>query len=142
MPSTSAEVARLVARYRLDPHPEGGWFRRTWESDEVGDDGRRAGSSILYLLGPRTAGRWHRIDADERWVHAGGGELELRQWPAGATEVAAGVVGPGRDSVVPSGVWQQAVTGDSWSLVNCVVVPEFQESGFELAPDGWAPPPG
>jgi len=142
MPTDPADVERLVARYRLEPHPEGGFFRRTWESDEVGADGRRAGSSILYLLGPCSTGLWHRLDADERWVHAGGGELELRQWTVGAADVQTGVVGSGRDGVVPAGVWQQAATGDSWSLVNCVVVPEFRESGFELAPDGWAPTPG
>lgn len=142
MSSERAGVERLVARYRLEPHPEGGWFRRTWTSDQVGADGRRAASSILYLLGPRSEGRWHRIDADELWVHAGGGTLQLRQWADGSPAVRSGDVGPGADSVVPAGTWQQAATGDSWSLVNCVVVPEFVEPGFELAPEGWTPSPG
>lgn len=142
MPTEPAEVGRLVERYRLEPHPEGGWFRRIWESAEVRADGRRTASSILYLLGPRSEGRWHRLDADELWVHAGGGGMELRQWADGSPSVLAGDVGPGYDSVVPAGTWQQAATGDSWSLVNCVVVPEFRDSGFELAPEGWAPSPG
>ena len=136
------DIDQLVDRYRLEPHPEGGWFRRTWTSDQTGPDGRRAASSILYLLGPRSEGRWHRIDADELWVHAGGGGLALRQWSDGAAAVRTGDVGPGVDSLVPAGTWQQAVTGDSWSLVNCVVVPEFVEQGFELAPEGWTPLPG
>ncbi|MFM7069259.1 MAG: cupin domain-containing protein, partial [Actinomycetes bacterium] len=101
-------------------------------------------SSILSLLGPRTAGRWHRVDADEVWVHVAGGRLELRQWTERAAHVGCTVLGVGLDEApqdtVAAHVWQQAVTGDAWAFVSCVVTPGFNDQGFEMAPDGWAPP--
>lgn len=135
----------LVARLDLEPHPEGGWFRRTWTAATSGADGRGHGSSILYLLDADEVGRWHRVDAEELWVHAGGAPLELRRWAEGDAAVRTEVLGAPGDgaaqAVVAAGEWQQAATSSAgWTLVVCVVVPEFVAEGFELAPDGWAPP--
>ena len=43
----------IIERFHLDPHPEGGWFRRTYESKELIESPngfRPAGTSILYML--------------------------------------------------------------------------------------------
>ena len=39
----------LIAALDLEPHPEGGWYRRTWVA-EAPDGTRPAGSAIYYLL--------------------------------------------------------------------------------------------
>ena len=39
----------LIAALGLAPHPEGGWYRRTWVA-EAADGARPAGSAIYYLL--------------------------------------------------------------------------------------------
>lgn len=157
----------------LAPHPEGGWFRRTWTAETRLADGRAAGSSIHYLLddspvdatppdgrrpggrppggsrsdgsrsgGTRSGGsrasRWHRIDASELWIHLDGAALELSRWtPTEGLRVE--VIGPRRQAVVQPHEWQRARTTGGWSLVVCVVVPEFTYDGFELAPADWAP---
>jgi predicted cupin superfamily sugar epimerase len=142
----SVDVTDVVRRHCLEPHPEGGWFRRTWEDPGRDADGRRRGSAILYLLGPGESSRWHRVDATELWLPAAGGPVELEHWADGAAAVTSTVlatrVGDGVEpqAVVAAGEWQRARAVDGWALVSCVVVPEFVEAGFELAPDGWQPP--
>lgn len=137
------DTEALVRRLGLAPHPEGGWYRRTWQHpDSVG--GRPLASSIVYLLGGGDRSRWHRIDAVEQWHHYAGDPLELRVSPDGIT-VEAHVLGGDvfRDQepqrVVPAGWWQSAATLGAYSLVGCTVTPAFTFEGFELASDGWEP---
>jgi uncharacterized protein len=134
-----------IAALELEPHPEGGWFRRTYEH-ERSIDGRPLASAIYYVLGPGERSHWHRIDADELWHHYAGPALELRISVDGASidtialgsDVAAGERPQG---VVPTGAWQSATNAhasDS-TLVGCTVTPAFEFAGFELAPEGWEP---
>jgi uncharacterized protein len=132
----------LISALRLSAHPEGGWYRRTWEAPaEAG--ARPAGSAILYLLlkGERSAP--HRIDATELWHFYAGDPLELRcEWPGGRTDVH--VMGPEvladqeAQVVVPPGIWQTAHSLGSYSLMGATVCPAFTFDGFEL----WEDPPG
>ncbi len=143
----SAEVAALVEQLELAPHPEGGWFRRTWTAPGSVPDGDRApASSILYLLPVDAASQWHRIDATELWSHAAGAPVRLETWAEGDDRRGRHTLGRDvrdRDEaqvVVPPHVWQRARSRGEWSLVVCVVVPGFVEAGFELAAPGWEPP--
>ncbi len=138
-------ATRIVEQLGLEPHPEGGWFRRTWTSEVVDADGRAAGSSILFLLDATGGSRWHRIDASELWHHVAGAPLELSWWRDDAAPSRA-MLGPDLlDGESPQVridpmTWQTARTTGAWSLAACVVVPEFRFDGFELAAEGWAPP--
>jgi hypothetical protein len=126
----------IVDRFGLEPHPEGGHYRRTF----IDPEGRA--SSILFLLRKGERSRWHRIDAVEIWSHCGGGLLAL-SISADDGPVERTVLGPPPDgrpqTIVPAGVWQCAVPLADHALVTCVVVPAFRWEGFELAPDGWEP---
>ena len=128
-----------MARLGLEPHPEGGWFRRVWTAPDSASDGRPSGSAIQYLLEGGSASRWHRIDASELWVHSEGAPLELSvsdgSGPGDVVTIGDGVP----HFVVPSGIWQSATCAGDWSLVVCVVVPAFEWERFELAPPGWDP---
>lgn len=136
-----SDTAALVRELDLEPHPEGGWYRRVWEHDDAHPDGRRLGSSILYLLDARAPSRWHRIDAAELWVHSRGAPLELEiATEEGPLEVVSlGGAGHRPQAVVAPGRWQRARVRSGWALVSCVVVPEFRFGSFELAPEGWEP---
>ena len=57
-------AADLIQRFRLEPHPEGGWYRQTWRSDATMPDGRTAGTSILFLLEACQRSHWHRVYAE------------------------------------------------------------------------------
>jgi predicted cupin superfamily sugar epimerase len=126
----------LIAALGLSPHPEGGWYRRTWVA--AADAGSRpAGSAIYYLLLEGEVSRAHRIDAAELWHFYAGDPLELsREWPDGRTDVV--VVGPDvaggqhPQAVVDPGVWQWARPLGRFALVGATVTPAFSFDGFEL----------
>jgi hypothetical protein len=134
----------LIAALDLAPHPEGGWFRRTWVADAA-DGVRPAGSAIYYLLLEGEVSAPHRIDATELWHFYDGDPLELsREWPDGRCEVTV----LGRDIasghvpqlVVDAGVWQWARPMGHYSLVGATVTPAFTFEGFELREDPEAGP--
>ena len=67
----------LIDTLQLAPHPEGGFYRRVFESRLVGAAGRPQSSAILFLLPAGTVSRWHCVDADELWHFHEGAPLEL-----------------------------------------------------------------
>lgn len=141
-----AEIAELIDKLQLQPHPEGGFYRETWRSnlslpqsilpaEYTGD--RSAGTSILFLLPTEHFSRWHRVRSAELWFHQAGDPLELviAETLDGATQI----IQLGRDqifqAVVPPNYWQRAtpVSGTAgYALVACVVVPGFDFADFEL----------
>ena len=57
---------------------------------------------------------------------------------------AAGVdeedAGAALEASAPHLLCQAAESLGDWTLVSCTVAPGFEYEGFELAPQGWAPP--
>jgi predicted cupin superfamily sugar epimerase len=137
---TADDVVRLL---RLEPHPEGGWYRETFR-DVAGPDGRAQSTAIYYLLTGRS--HWHRVtDAVEVWCFHAGDPLDLdvaRPGGGRAQRLVLGAeLGFGElpQAVVPAGWWQSATCLGEWSLVSCTVAPGFEFSSFEMAPEGWEP---
>lgn len=133
---------QIIAAHRLEPHPEGGWYRQTWIAEaEAGE--RPAGTAILFLLKAGERSHWHRVDATEIWHFHAGAPLLLR--------IARDADGPARplllgpdlgagqspQGIVPAHHWQAAQSRGDWSLVGCTVSPGFRFDGFELAPPGF-----
>jgi hypothetical protein len=126
----------LIEALGLVPHPEGGWYRRTWEAPASAGE-RPAASAIYYLLLDEEYSAPHRIDATELWHFYDGDPLELRmEWPDGRTDVS--VLGPNVPAgqrpqiVVEAGVWQSARPRGRYTLVGATVTPAFMFEGFEL----------
>ena len=139
MSADADDSAPRVAELGLEPHPEGGHYRRVHTSAEVDADGRPAETAIVYLLRAGERSHWHRIDAAETWSHLDGAPLLLSISPDGF-EKQAHRVGPDDPPVtVPPHAWQAAVSDGAWSLVRCTVRPGFRFEGFELAPPEWRP---
>jgi hypothetical protein len=133
----------LIAALGLEPHPEGGWFRRTWEAGAAAGS-RPGGSAIYYLLLEGEVSLPHRIDATELWHFYDGDPLELScEWPDGRRNVR--VLGPDVASgqapqiVVDTGVWQSARPLGRYALVGATVTPAFTFEGFELRQSPAAP---
>jgi predicted cupin superfamily sugar epimerase len=128
-------------RLKLEPHPEGGWFRRTWASPagvQTPNGPRPAATCIHYLLQPDEHSDWHVVVSDELWLWHGPGRLELTLGGDGdAPGVPTPVVlGPGQavQVLVPAGVWQAArPLDDEEVLVSCVVSPGFDFADWRLA---------
>lgn len=126
----------LIAALDLAPHPEGGWYRRTWEAPSL-QGARPAGSAILYLLLEGEESAPHRIDATELWHFYAGDPLELCLEPEDTAQsiVVLGsdvVAGHVPQAVVPPGVWQSARPLGRYTLVGATVTPAFTFDGFEL----------
>lgn len=135
----------LADELDLQPHPEGGWYRRTWESAERvrTRDGRERGTAtmILFLLPAGECSAWHRVASEEIWLaHQGVVALELGgDGPAPVPEVVETIgvdlaAGQRPQVVVPAGVWQRTVPSATDALVSCVVSPGFDFEDFELLP--------
>ena len=150
--SGAGEPPALARALDLAPHPEGGWFRRTWTAGPTlqppGYPGARASATAIhYVLAPGEESRWHRVRSDELWCWHRGPALSL--WIGGAGERPAADAeadeivlgdrvedGHAAHAVVPGGVWQRAAPAPDARaevLVTCVVSPGFDEADFTLA---------
>lgn len=136
-------AAEIIALLELEEHPEGGWYRQTFE--DTGPTGARAASTaIYYLLQGDERSHWHRVDAVEVWHWYAGAPLRLMLSHEGKV-IDEHVLGSDLASgarpqvIVPRNSWQAARSLGTWTLVGCTVAPGFQFSGFEMAPDDWSP---
>jgi len=130
MPTDASE---LIARLKLEPHPEGGWYREVHRSAELFQTARgprAALTSIYFLLERGQHSRWHVVTSDEVWHHGGGAPLELLVYAPATRELRRQRLGPadqGLDAigVVRAGEWQAARSLGDWSLMSCDVAPGF-----------------
>jgi predicted cupin superfamily sugar epimerase len=132
------EAEELIARFALEPHPEGGWYREIFRSSELlaTTRGPRAAlTSIYFLLEQHQCSRWHVVNSDEVWHYAGGAPLELLVYSPQARRLARRVLGPPGEGQEPVGVaaagsWQAARSRGEYSLVSCDVAPGFDFEDF------------
>ncbi|MFN9711140.1 MAG: cupin domain-containing protein [Bacteroidota bacterium] len=147
--------AELIKKYNfyinelsLQPHPEGGYYARTYESKEViqknalpdlftGD--RHISSAIYFLLQGDQYSAFHRIKSDELWHHYDGCGLCIYViHPDGRGEQL--MLGNELEKgfrfqhVVPAGVWfaSKPVEKDAFTLCGCTVSPGFDFDDFEM----------
>lgn len=126
----------IIERLGLKPHPEGGYFRRTYRNADS-ESSRGRCSAIYYLLDQEGFALWHRIDAGELWHWHAGAPMTLEIGPDKSVPQSQ-ILGPDilrgeRPQVhVPANHWQRARAEGAWSLVSCVVSPEFMFETLEL----------
>jgi uncharacterized protein len=153
-------VPDLAVALDLAPHPEGGWYRRTWASTVVVETPagpRPSATAVLYLLDG--VSRWHRVRSAELWCWHRGSAVELRRGGTGdapsstahgrlhaddpqiarhsavRTAISHRLDGDHPQLEVPAGTWQTArALGPDPALVTCVVSPGFDFADFELLP--------
>ena len=133
---------QLIDQLQLQPHVEGGYFRRTYASGlplETAQGPRPAVTSIFYLLtSEQPRGRIHcnRSDILHYW-HLGGPLRYYLIHPDGQLQKA--VLGPDLSAgqqlqlLVPGGVWKatELVTGD-FGLLSEAVTPGFDFADMTL----------
>ena len=135
----------------LVKHPrEGGWYVRTWESEEFVaatafesgryDGARRTSTAIYYLLEPETFSEMHVLKSDEIFHHYLGGAVEMLQLFADGSSARV-VIGKDLEAgerpqcVVRAGVWQgsRLLEAEGWALLGCTVSPGFEFGDYEDA---------
>lgn len=133
---------KWIENLQLIPHPEGGYFKENYRSEEsfspIGFKGKRNyATSIYFLLEKGNISHFHQIESDELWYYHDGASLSVHfLYPNGKYEVhKVGkniLAGEVPQLVVPKGIiFASESTGD-FSLVGCMVSPGFDFDDFKL----------
>jgi len=138
-----------IEKLRLEPHPEGGYFRQTYRSNlviprealpEAFAGARAASTAIYFLLEGKNFSAFHRLHSDEMWHFYMGAPVRVHVIePSGEySMIALGndpESGQVLQAVVPAGYWFASHVEDwtSFSLVGCTVAPGFDFADFEMA---------
>ena len=140
-----SRAEELIRSLRLEPHPEGGFYREVFRSarrvrPEDARPPRDALTVIYFLLVDGGCSRWHRVESDEAWSWVEGDALELLRMDAGLaafTREPLGAPAEGRAAaaVIPAGEWQAARTTGAYTLVTCTVGPGFDFADFTMLSD-------
>jgi predicted cupin superfamily sugar epimerase len=138
------EAARLIAALDLAPHPEGGWYRETFRSEQTVTTSRgtvrSAATAIYFLLTCEAFSAFHRIASDETWHFYRGDEIVIEIIAPGGTHERRVLAGDlAFQTTVPAGAYFAAHVEkpQGYALVGCDVAPGFAFEDFELA-DGAA----
>ncbi|MGI0037434.1 MAG: cupin domain-containing protein [Nitrososphaera sp.] len=135
------DAAKWIAKLNLKKHPEGGYFRETYRSEQAvrmpGYDGARSlSSAIYYLLAKHQLSAFHKIKSDEIWHHYAGGVLSLQIIKDGRlSSLNLGRAGSGTPQIlIEKGCWMAAsISSGLYCLVGCTVSPGFDFRDWELA---------
>ncbi len=146
MPNKDASY--WIEKLRLEPHPEGGYFRQTYRSDiQIAGEAlparfsgaRSASTAIYFLLSGNDFSAFHRLQSDEIWhFYAGSGLIVHVIDPA--AEYSCIRLGNNAEhgevlqAVIEAGFWFGSELADrsSYALVGCTVSPGFDFADFEL----------
>lgn len=136
------QAASVIQKLQLQPHPEGGYYRETYRSNEkvtLPDKVRNVSTSIYYLLENENKSHLHRVAHDEIWYFHQGMPLDIISIRNDkvvierlGNDFSAGEV---PQLIVPANTWFAARIpgGVGYSLVSCSVSPGFDFDDFELA---------
>ena len=129
----------------LEPHPEGGYYRRTYQSstDHLFDwfQGKRPiSTAIYYLLEKGDFSSFHKIKSDECWHFYAGGALHIHMVENNG-KYHLKKLGSRLDEdevfqfVVPAEAWfaVEPAPGTEYALTGCTVSPGFDFEDFTLA---------
>ena len=133
-------IEQLKQQFQLEPHPEGGSYKRNYQSEVLlpTDRGlRHAMSTISYLLEADEFSAFHRIQSDETWAyHEGSSALVIYE----LTDTGLKQTRLGRDHpllTVPAKTWfaarLESNNEEDYAFCSCVVAPGFDFVDFEMA---------
>jgi predicted cupin superfamily sugar epimerase len=140
---TEKNAAYWIARLNMYPHPEGGYYKEVYRSEQqvsrAGDEKiRSACTSIYYLLKGTEFSGFHQLLSDEIWYFHTGSSIKLHIIDINGQYYCEEL------SASDSGNLSIAVSGKSWfaaeipekegfCLVSCAVAPGFDFLEFKMA---------
>lgn len=133
-------VKELVDHFGMDAHPEGGFYKEVFRTEEfVPGTKRNYLTSIYFLLVDNQVSHFHRIKSDECWYFHEGSPLliheikanGLHQFTTLGLNISAGQV---PFMVVPGNTifGSHVEHFQGYTLVSCAVAPGFDFADFEL----------
>lgn len=141
-------IQELIEKLGLQEHPEGGYFKETYRSNELIPEatlgkkykGNRNHSTCIYfLLTSEKFSAFHKINQDEIWHYYKGAPLKLHTISAEG-DYSSVMIGNNFDKgevpqfVVKGGDWfaAEVLEKDAYTLVGCTVAPGFDFADFVL----------
>lgn len=123
----------LIKQLELEPHPEGGYYKRTAFSETP------SYSSILFMLVKNNFSAFHRLEADEQWNWYAGDDIIIHEIDTKGKYTKTVLSGKPESLklqyIVKPGHWfASECSGESgFALCGCTVIPAFTFEKFELA---------
>lgn len=143
------EAAYWIKKLNLEKHPEGGWFKEVYRSEDTFvesnrlngfPDTRNFSTSIYYQLVEDDFSAFHRIKSDEIWhYYDGNSAIEIISIEHGKLRKQYCSNHPQENHafqiIVPKNTWFAAYLSNpkGFALVGCTVSPGFHFNDFELA---------
>jgi predicted cupin superfamily sugar epimerase len=132
------EAKEVIDYLGLVPHLEGGFFRRVFCSEMKSEDDNFLMSSIYYLLEKDDFSAFHRLGSVEVWFFHIGEPINiylLNNDGRIETHSLSSQIGDKFQLAIEPNTWFAAdiPSKKDFSLLSCVVSPEFSFSNFELA---------
>jgi predicted cupin superfamily sugar epimerase len=126
-------MQNLIDKYKLVPHPEGGYYAVVYESKQavmspVVNKDRKAITHIYFLLLKGQVSLFHKVAHDEIWNFYEGDPMKIIKYSG--TQVEEAIIGSGCSdyaAIVEGGVYQ--------ALVGCTVAPGFEFEDFSFLRD-------
>jgi predicted cupin superfamily sugar epimerase len=145
MTTISKQAQNIIKIFELEPHIEGGWFRRTFQSDRtydtIGLSGtRHCTTSIVYLLSKSEFSAFHKLKQYETWHFYAGDQIIIYWFDANGT-LQSKILGNNYDK---GDVPQLTINPDTYfaaelmecseyAFVGCSVSPGFDYADFSIA---------
>lgn len=123
-----------IEQLQLARHPEGGWFRRVYESGLKIEGSRPIMTSIYYLLEAEDFSALHRLKQDEQWHFYHGSPITIHEIDSSGLYTATTLGADEFQHTVRAGNLFGATVERGYALVGCAVVPGFDFADFELPP--------
>lgn len=142
------EIDKLIQKFDLILHPEGGYYKETYRSQEdvevnygTSKKIRNISAAIYFLIDSKHFSAWHRVNQDELWFFHAGSSLTVHMIDEKTGQLSHVKIGnPVHDDcpaffLVPAKVWFAASVDDksSYSFVSCTTAPAFDFQDFHLA---------
>jgi len=145
----NTRARRYIDDLQLISHPEGGYFREVYRSDEIilndhlpgrYNSSRAFSTSIYFLLEGNQVSKFHRLKSDELWHFYDGSSLVLYRFDE-CGNLNKTLLGNRIDEGttfqinIKRGTWfgAELIDKSSFALIGCTVAPGFDFMDFELA---------
>ncbi len=139
----NSRIEELTKILNLQPHPEGGFYKETYRSEELLHspdfaDSRSLLTNIYFLLTNGNFSAFHRIASDELWYFHEGAccSIHVLHQQGGYSKINLGndiENGQTFQCMIKAGDWFASESTGEYTLVGCAVAPGFDFRDFELA---------
>jgi hypothetical protein len=125
-------IADIIQKFELEPHPEGGFYKRTYASE------KDSFSSILFLLVKNNFSAFHKIKSDEQWNWYYGDAIVIHEIDTKGNYHTTTLSNKKEQfefqHVVKGGNWfaSECIGEYGFALCGCTVVPAFHFDDFEM----------